>query len=270
MRTWAAIFLLMAIFVPAPADRVASAEPVTSSACSHAVCLSVGLLAHAYVRDALVMAAMTLYNGNRSPVAVVQHGAFQEPIAQDLTESGGVAYPPPFSPPAVNGGWKQAAQLPIQHGVRVSQQQYLVLKGDRVRAVVHFYIVGAEASTVTLRTPSIRLSLETGPHPGLSVHAEPPVSAVVSSHWGSSQGPLYHVGWYACRLGNGTVQYGGSGFYEGLAPSPDLPNYLVGYLYGWTPTWSTVLKPGCSNPLEWHVVAGWLNRPVVTINYTHR
>jgi hypothetical protein len=80
-------------------------------------------------------------------------------------------------------------------------------------------------------------------------------------------GPLYHVGWYACRVSNGAIQYGGSGFYESFASGPGVPNYIVGYLYRWAPTQTRTLQPGCSNPLQWHVVAAWPNEPVVVINY---
>jgi hypothetical protein len=101
----------------------------------------------------------------------------------------------------------------------------------------------------------------------------PHISAVVHAHGVASGRYLYHVGWEACRLRNGKIRYGGSGFYESFplnedgTPIPALPAYMVGYLYEWVPSRVRTLSPGCHDPLEWHVVASWLNEPIVAINF---
>jgi hypothetical protein len=68
----------------------------------------------------------------------------------------------------------------------------------------------------------------------------------------------------------GGIRYGGSGFYEGFSNEPGFDNYLVGQLMYWVPSAGNKLRPGCSSPLEWHVIAGWLNEPVVTVDYHRR
>jgi len=101
----------------------------------------------------------------------------------------------------------------------------------------------------------------------IEVHSSPPVSAVLHPATSQQRGDLYHAGWYACRMANGQIQFGGSGFYEGPPGPQGIPPFLFGYLYFWAPSQSRVLQPGCSSPLEWHVVAGWLNQPVARVDY---
>jgi hypothetical protein len=221
-----------------------------------------------YPRDALVQATTILKNVSHSQMWIEQLGVTNEPKPEVLDSEGHVLYPPPFPPPRLNGSFKTGAPPLIAPGAVITEYPLVVLRGNRIHAVLHFHLQTAPPYLrKTLRTSIIRLTLTSGRAPTVAVHRVPPVSAVVHPTTAQRPGDLYHVGWYACRMANGQTQFGGSGFYEGPPGPQGIPPYLVGYLYLWVPSQSRLLQPGCSSPIEWHVVAGWLNQPVVRINY---
>jgi hypothetical protein len=222
-----------------------------------------------YPHDALVQATVVVKNLSHEQITGPwRTGGIEEPQVQVLDADNHVRYPPPFPLPVFNGGFKVGLPQGIFPGAVVSDQEFFALRGNRIRAVLHFRTQQMTGGgELTVRTPVIRLSLTSAPAPTIALRRSPPVSAVVHPASSQQRGDLYHVGWYACRLANGQIQFGGSGFYEG-PPGPDgIPPYLVGYLYLWVPSSGRGLQPGCSSPMEWHVVAGWPNQPVVRINY---
>jgi hypothetical protein len=215
-----------------------------------------------------VQVTTILKNLSHSQIWVEQLGIADEPKVEVLDGEGNVLYPPPFPLPRLNGSFKTGVAPLIAPGAVITEYPLVVMRGNRIHAVLHFHLQRAPLyPRITLRTPIIRLILTSGRAPTVTVHRFPPVSAVVRPSAGQQRGDLYHVGWYACRMPNGQIQFGGSGFYEGPPGPQGIPPYLVGYLYFWAPSQSRVLQPGCSSPVEWHVVAGWLNQPVVRITY---
>jgi hypothetical protein len=239
------------------------------SACSHEVCISLNVGTLTYPRNALISVMETVTNGNRKPLSFERQSMVSEPGAEVLDASGRMLYPPPFPFPALDASWMGGVPQLFPHGSIIRAREYLVLRGSEVRAITHFRFQAVNASTITLRTLKIRLMLTTTSSSTAALNTAPAVSATVSKPRGAGQGPLLHVGWFACPAEHGAIQYGGSGFYEILSKTPGAPNYAVGSPYGWTPTRSRVLHPGCSAPLEWHAVAGWQNQAVVDINYVH-
>jgi hypothetical protein len=199
---------------------------------------------------------------------VEQLGIAHEPKTEVLDSGGHVLYPPPFPLPRLNGTFKSGVPPLIAPGAVIKEYLLAVLRGNRIHAVLHFHLQTATPGRrITLRTPIIRLTLTSGRAPTVTVHSSPPVSAVLHPATSQQRGDLYHVGWYECRMANGQIHFGGSGFYEGPSGPQGIAPFLFGYLYFWAPSQSRVLRPGCSSPMEWHVVAGWPNQPVVRINY---
>jgi hypothetical protein len=252
-----------------PMAGASGTQGVTVSACSHDVCMSLTAAARTFPRNALISVKITVTNENKKTIWFERQSMASEPVAEVLSASDGVLYPPPFTMPTLDAIWKEAGPELFPSGSIIRAREYVVLRGSQVRAVTHFRIEVVDGSMITLRTPKVRLLLTATSSPTAALSTSPAVSAVLSRPRDAGQGPLLHVGWYACPAGNGAIRYGGSGFYEGFSTTPGAPNYLVGSPYGWTPTLSRVLHPGCSAPLEWHAVAGWLNQPVADINYNH-
>jgi hypothetical protein len=256
------------LVTPTGASRPEGSTAVT--ACSRLVCLTTSVSQRIYPRDALVSTTLVLSNRSRNLVWIMPTSAEREPAAKNLDESGRTRYPPPFPSPNVDVEWKHVPLQPLLPGAGAMRQQYVILRGDQVVGIVHFRLEGSDASVITLRTPAIRVKLTPGSRPTVFVRTGGAVSALVMPPAMQARGPLLHVGWFSCRLLNGAILYGGSGFYETLSPGPGLPSYVVGDLYGWTPSWTRRLTPGCAHPVEWHLVAGWLNQPVFTISYVRR
>ena len=137
-----------------------------------------------------------------------------------------------------------------------------------MRVVLHFQRLGAAGTKrYVIRSPFIDVDLLSSPAPRVVVHRVPRVFATVTELRNHGVGPLYHVDWWSCRLPSGSLQYGGSGFYELTPPTSAFPPLLVGSLFTWVQARGTKLQPTCNSVVQWHAVAGWLGEPVVTIDY---
>ena len=270
MLKWLIVAALCAAAVSAPAPPIHAARlgSVQASACLRGVCLTLIVPRRPYPHDALVQATVVVKNLSREQITGPwRTGGTEEPQVQVLGAHNHVLYPPPFPIPVVNGTFKVGIRQMMLPRAVASEQEFVALLGNRVRAVMHFQpeqLTGG--GELTVRTPVIRFSLISAPAPIIALHRSPPVSAVIYPGSPQQRGDLYHVGWYACHMANGQIQFGGSGFYEGPPGPQGIPPIMVGYLYLWVPSSSRVLQPGCSSPLEWHVVAGWPNQPVVGVN----
>jgi hypothetical protein len=149
-------------------------------------------------------------------------------------------------PPGANWPMTSAAPpefVPLAAGNHVARQTYLILTGDIVRGGVQVRAQGiTHLLTATVR---LRLAAEVPPH--LLFHSSPPIHGIVRPRH-PMHGPLLYTYWSQC---DGPPFAGSLSLPWSEWPSLDLraPDHT-----------------GCSS-WEWHGVAGWLNHPVVTVNY---
>lgn len=266
-RNLLAVPLLVALAVPG--HHAQAPSPATSeTACSHGVCLTFTLLRRSYPRNAVVPATASVRNGNPGVIWIEARSLVEQPVVRVLAEQSRVVYPPPFPVPSFDAAWKNPPPPQLRPGSVIRKVENVVLWGGSVQAVLHFRVQGTRAAGFTVRTPVIHLSLHSAPAPTIALTTSPVVSVTVRPPSGMKHGShLSYVDWYTCPLASGGASYGGSGFYEDFSPSPDFPDLLIGYPYGWTRTRQAHIIPGCARPLEWHMVAGWLNQPVAVLSY---
>lgn len=269
------LLIVLPFLTTTPAQgQGAGSSPLTVSARSHGVLLMLMVPGRVYPRHALVQVTVIVKNLSRVPISGPEHvGMNTDPEVEVLDSQNRVLYPPPFPTPAFPTSFKHPVPPSTAPGEVLVEHPFVVLHGDRLHAVLAFQSIlgaGGPPQRLTVRTPVVHLTLVSAPRPTVTLHGRPRMSAVLQPATRHQRGALYHVGWFSCRLGNGQARYGGSGFYEDFPTPGPGPPLLVGYLYLWVPTSSKVLRPGCGAPLEWHVVAGWVNQSVVTIDYVKR
>lgn len=208
-----------------------------------------------YPRDALVPVTVRLRNVSRFPKVWTFACGRENPRVQVLNSQGTVRYPPGLallSPPQCPAAGAQPFLAPG----RTFQRQFLVvMRGHLLRAIWNFQTASSspganEPTQVT--TGQVAVNLVHGPRPVATLHRNPKVYAVVQAPPGSS-GLLRVVDVARCPNGS-----------SGAANT--IQNVSI-----WRPVAGRVIRPPCANPFEWHALAGWVNEPVVRINYVqHR
>jgi hypothetical protein len=128
----------------------------------------------------------------------------------------------------------------------MSQSQYIVVRGARIRASQSFWPqirrdVSLPVSTLQTRSITVRLSAESPPH--LVFRRSP-------------QGPEVEV--------QRPPHVAGQMLYLGYADCGDPTN--IDYTFGWVPS-GPLLQPTCAPVHAWHVRVAWLNHPVAALDY---
>jgi hypothetical protein len=220
------------------------------------VALSVSVARGVYPRDALVRVHMQLINHLQRSVQVVAHCPTGYMEADALNKVGNVTFPPLFEEgmgPTI--GCKAGIHRSLGPGQALRESQLIILRSRRVDAVATVKI-GSETQTVTSHVLGLRLTAPVAPQVALTT--TPAVAAEIRGRTPKQRGTLWYqaTGWCASDSG----QAGGMG--RGYA----------------TITWQSMgrgeqkkytLSPDCSTPVpsQWHVIAGWLNQTVATIDY---
>jgi hypothetical protein len=259
------IALLCGISAP-----IARASPIPSTrTCVNGVCLSLVLPSRTLIRNSLIRVTTIVENTGRTPISGPEMGGtIPEPQVQVLDGRGHLVFPPLLQVPPSLPSFKYPVSELFRGGAVIRSSQLVVVRGARLRVVLHFQRFGASGTERSVvRTALIRLLLRVGNVPHVVLQAGAQVMARVIPARNSGSGPLYHADWWSCRMPDGMLSYGGSGFYELSPPSAAFPPLLVGVFNAWLPARGTVLRPGCASPVEWHGVAGWLGRPVMQITY---
>lgn len=222
------------------------------AAISHGVKLSLLLPRRVYPAHALVSGVVRIKNVSPQTVLIPGYPAAcvsYNPGVQVTNVSGQIVYPPPVTvpppcPPPPN--------QPLLPGQSVEQRLYAVLDGPYVRAMVELQEQTAGSSAaVMVTTPLIRLTLVPSTDPHLRPHISATTVSAVVRRPAHARGLLYYDTWFIrCPNGAGGQITGGSPL--------------------WMRTPGTTLSPDCTPVSEWHVIAGWLNYPVATLDYLSR
>jgi hypothetical protein len=249
---------------------IARASPIPSTrTCVNGVCLSLVLPSRTLIRNSLIRVTTIVENTGRTPISGPETvGTTVEPQVQVFDGVGHLVFPPLLQVPPGLPSFKYPVPELFPGGAVIRSSQFVVVRGARLRVVLHFQRFGASGTVRSVvRTALIHLLLRAGRVPHVILRDGAHVMARIVPELRAGSGPLYRADWWSCRLPDGLLSYGGSGFYEMSPPSAAFPPMLVGAFNAWLPARGTVLRPGCASPVDWHAVAGWLGHPVVQINY---
>lgn len=251
-----------AVVASSGADRALRVDTV-----SRGIEVSLMMPHSVYPSGALTRATVRVRNLSGRIVTVLpgytdRNCAVDNPQVQSLTFGGVVAYPPAMRaidpglvPPCTGGGSTPLSEVgryaPLRPGAAVQVNSLIIVRGPTVRvlASVAPLVSGnlpGPAFTVVGRTTRLRLVQAAGPRiESCSARYDclrvvPPAGARVASS-------LYYAYAVRCQDAKGTVAYAQVGRLE--------------------QTSGRVLHIGCgARPVELHVVAGWLDQPVATMN----
>jgi hypothetical protein len=209
-----------------------------------------------YPRDALVRVKVVLRNVSHRPMMVGTTAATEcaqpGPGVEVLDAAGSGLYPPTVP-------WVMASCGPVPRPIRLLPGHTLhhailtILRGPLVRGVATLFPGYAVEEVVT---PSLQVTLTNGPAPTLTLITAPSLRLVVTPPSSIAHHTFYFVQGSVCPASPPAVQY------RSAAPR-------------WEPTGTPkngqfhLIEP-CASPVRWVVAGGWLNQPVVTLDYPPR
>lgn len=141
--------------------------------------------------------------------------------------------------------------MTLAPGGTLQRKVYVVLRGRHLRASALLRPTDADVEMMGRRR-TVRLTR--GRPPRLVVHTANRVSADISPGDAEQRGPLLYTALDYCA--------GGAGPGSGTGTETQTWTVARKYVHG-----SYHFKPQCRHPKVWLLVAGWLNQPVVLINY---
>jgi hypothetical protein len=249
MKALSLLPLLIAGLLPSASSAGSMKTPITVSAVAHGVKLTLTVPRREYPRNALIRAKLSLENisaeavpvlGARFPACRYQYWA----AARVLTKGGKAVYPPIVSPDEFISCGPLMFPLQLRPGETLRNTVFLVLRGSHIQG---FTALGTEQEPIEVETPitTVRLTRKSSPH--IRLQTSPVLEAVLRGQAHVRQARLYYYEWASCRDGE--------------------PRTM-----DWTPfsirkarTYS--FTPGCENPSEWHLAAGWLNYPIAQVDW---
>jgi hypothetical protein len=252
-RTLKALVLFAVLLFPvlSPSNIHAKASPLRVGIVSHGLMMSLSVSRQTYPLNSLVLATVIMKNVTSHPAHVPLVKAICSTVQIDVYDAKQrVVFPPTF-PGAVNSV-SCPLRIPtatLTAGSTRSWQIPVILRGPHLRLSMTLPFGNAP----TIATSEITIHLTTsGPMPKVALHTLPRVYADL----GFSQphhGGLYFTDWIACNRGTSTVG------------DPWNSPWSISRSGKLVPVWSR-LGP-CAGQREWHVLAGYLNYPVVAINF---
>jgi hypothetical protein len=219
-----------------------AAMTVTGS--GHGLRVTLTVAAGTFPRDALVVGRVRVDNTSNAPINLrgpVPTCGANNPWLEVVGGHGRRLYPPAlksyFQPPC-----KVTPAISIEPGQSLVRRQYAILRASRIRAAVTL-----APNNLVVTSALLRVHLSSEPKPKAALKLGPNGPRVVISSASGQHGRLMYESSARCHAGGGL--------------SLDV-NTLK-----WKPGRKAVIHAGCLSPIAWHAVAGWLNGPVVDIDY---
>lgn len=242
-------FLLPALpllSLPSVSGRAQAHPPFQVSTVSHGLSLTLTIPAAGYPHDALVRITLRMQNISHGDIGLLGSDV------QVLSTSRQVLYPPSVPPTIEPKGVKPTAPLRFHPGQVTVEHEYIVLRGPYVRARVWLGKLGKRYVPPFTQRPAVvtrpvRITLLQGEPPTITVTISPMVSAEVHPVRPET-GPLLYALSYLCTQADGATIGGGAEWARARS------RHIA------------IVDTVCAS-LELHLVAGWLNRPVATIDY---
>jgi hypothetical protein len=202
--------------------------------------------AHGYSRDALIPATVTLTNRTASYVKYAGRCSWPNPSVRVYGIDGHLQFPlalPYLAPPSCEGSDISAVLAPHR---KISSAVVFIARGRVVRSVFEYAMAGQTVRTA--RTQSLLLSLHPGAAPAITTERSPSLRLIVARPRGADA-PLRYVEEARCP-----------------ATAVSGPTYVQSQV-NWSVARGNRLSPPCPSPVEWRVVAGWDDAPVVRYVY---
>jgi len=230
---------------PAPVPFSGRVDTIT-----HGIKLSLILPKRVYVQDMLTKVTVRVQNVSRHPVRMYRYACPNGGLFVEVRDDAGrYLYPPAVAGPPVIHCPKPLVTLTLQPRQVLKRQVFVILRGSHLNAVVMRPLNGTKFPGQPLIVP-----LNPGQIPQVALHTSPDLYATIRGSTPQQQGPLLYQEAQFCwadankSAGSGTATLNWGKTY---------PNRDGSYHFA----------PDCDVHVEWHVVAGWMNQPVATIDY---
>jgi hypothetical protein len=240
------LVLLVTPLSPAGEAHATVGAGVSTAVTSHGLQVTLVLPQRSYPRNGLVKTTVSVRNVTAHAVLTRLEplcGSETNPSIE-VSDPQGRLMPQLPSITYDNPGCKRATGKPLLPGQTYRQHLVAVLSGPYVRAVVRWgKWLHRDIATRRIR---VRLTSET-PLVG-TLHSSPIGPYATVQRPSGAKGSLYVAGSTQCG-------------------SPTDPGQTILNLV-WSPVSTNRAYSGCSGAQDWHALAGYLNYPVVTIDYT--
>ncbi len=237
--------------LPTTSAAVPPVQKTVISTVSHGVKLTLMVPRRVYPRNALVRVVVTMRNLSQQDVQILGQGSYccfpytLGAVVRDRSDQ--IVYPGDRSEPTPG---PPLFPLTVAPRHSMSQRVFLVLRAGRVQGVVQVQ-KGSDYFTVQTPVVTVRLVTERAPQVILHAAVADQLTATIRppTHM---KGYLYYLGSFVC---------GKSYLPAGL---PFVEPFELSLHSRLTADCSYAGMPVSS----WYVLAGWLNHPVVAIDYT--
>jgi hypothetical protein len=247
----ALVVLLLGSIAPMRTDNATARERTVGGSTAHGVGLYLSIPRQRYPLDALVLATISIRNLSHHTIQVPVVGtACSAVVVQVYDRPQRPLFPPTF-PGALEvvSCTPQVPTVSLAPGATKVSRLPVILRGPHLRLVATLPFVGA--AIVTTPAITVQLTPRAGA-PMVTVHTRPTLYADVHPPQRPS-GPLLITDWLACHHGS---RISGDPW---SSPWSSRTSERI------TPEWHRL--PKCTGQREWHVLAGYLNHPVVHIDW---
>lgn len=245
LRSWFVIVLVVVSLVSPGHAGAASVSAVQVSTTAHGVRLSLSIPRQTYPKNALVTVTVRLHNASRHTVLV----SGNDPLTVTVFDSSHQAVYWPREPLGENtlfdlhGPGPRPPMKLRPHRVLVFSD-FVILRGPLLQARA---MIGPRGKEHALAGPLLPLTLTDEATPAVTVAETPTLHATITPPTGVSGSPYFVE----------QTQCADNGMSTGR---------------GWQAAPTNVLTPefatDCVSPRAWVALVGWLNHPVVSIDYT--
>lgn len=241
--------LLLLLLLVAPLSREAHAAVgvgVSATITSHGLQVTLVLPRQSYPLNALVKSAATVRNVSTHAVLTLLKSLCGPETNPSIEVSDRQGRLTPQLPATTydNPGCRPVTGEPLLPGQTYHQHLVAVLSGSYVRVVVRW----GKWLRHDVATPRIRVHLTTGTSLAATLHSSPMGPYATVQRPSGAKGFLYVAG--SAQCGSSTD------------PGQTILNLV------WSPVSTNRAYSGCWGTQDWHALAGYLNFPVATIDYT--
>jgi hypothetical protein len=217
--------------------------------------VSIQLLKAAYVRNELTRVTLVATNTTKQPAMLLDTCPYGVLRLQVRNTAGQLVYPPVLAhePTAHCGGVPAVVRLGV--GQTLRRAVNVVLRGRILLPVVT--VVQGNRPPVIIQGRERAVSLRSGIAPHVTFDTMTRGVLAVVSAAGGQTGKLLYRYWVRCNLGSQVTESASGAGYAWTAA-------------GGAQVWLDYSTASCTPNarLEWHGLAGWVGRPVASINYS--
>jgi len=250
LRRLALLLLLLFVTVlPTPSSAAHPASGYRVSTVSQGIKLTLIVPHKTYPRNALARVTVTARNVTRRPVRITSLDCGTGNPYVDLSDGHeNITQLPTFTrflaPPCPVPAPTSFRSLGAGHSLQ--WRPYVIMTGRVIEATI---TLGKPPGSRQVSTPAIVLRLTDGKTLEVRLHRSGGWVFADIQPVGPIQGPLRYIESVRCPVNDG---------------------YQVVTEYTWRVADGERVTPGCGPVSEWHVIAGWLDQPVATIDYVKR